>query len=263
VPSSLDNTTTTNTTSAAGSDQTDLLAGGAVAGHRGRVANVLMVTTSVRVLNGVAGNTSDLRPAVVLRAEAVVGVTSLEDGLLNSATSGDEANHGTACRRDGLLLAGGQFEAGAVRLGVVGDDDAVITAGASEGATVTELGLNVADDATLGDVAKGEDIADGELRLGAAVDCLASEHAFSGDEELLDAFVLVDVAELNASEGSTTAGIVLDVLHDASHEAVALVVVENTEAGRAKALVTVNFVEGTLAVAAGKNGLTHGSFLAQ
>jgi len=192
---------------------------------------VLMVTTSVGMFHGVAGNTTNLRPAVTFGAEAVVGVTSLEDGLLDTATTSDEADHSAASGRNGLLLARGQFEAASASLDVVGDDDAVVTTGASEGTTVTELGLDVADDAAFGDVAQGEDVADGELGLGSAIDGLAGEHALGGDEELLDAFVLVRVAEFNAGKGGTTAGIVLDVADDTAHEPVALVVVENAEAG--------------------------------
>ena len=52
---------TAQATSAAGGNETDLLSGGGEAGHRGRVANVLVVTTTVGVLAGVHGHTTHLR----------------------------------------------------------------------------------------------------------------------------------------------------------------------------------------------------------
>mmetsp|Transcript_68463 Transcript_68463/g.79754 ORF Transcript_68463/g.79754 Transcript_68463/m.79754 type:complete len:273 (-) Transcript_68463:6-824(-) len=257
VPCALDGLTTTNTTRAAGGDQTDLLAWGSVAGHRRGVTNVLMVTTTVGVLHGVTGHTTHLGPAVALATEAVERVTGLEDGLLNTATTGDDADHSAAGRGDGLLLAAGQLQASAARLVVVGDDDAVVTAGASKRATVARLGLDVAHDAALRDGRQGHDVANGQGGLDTAVHRLASEHTLRGNHELLDALVLVRVAELHASQGGTAASLVLNGLHNTTHEAVALGVVQNAELGGAQALVAVHLVHGTLALTAGQNGLTH------
>ena len=257
MPGTLDGLTTTNTAGTAGSDQSDLLAGRAVAGDGRGVTNVLMVTTTVRVLNGVTGNTTDLGPAVVLGAEAVVRVTGLEDRLLDTATAGDDANHSAAAGGNRLLLTAGELEAAAASVFVVGDDDAVVTAGTGEDGTIAGLGLNVADDATLRDLAQGEDVANGELSLGSADDGLASEHTFAGNEEFLDALVLVWVTELNAGEGSATTGVVLDGLHGSAHVAVTLCVVEDTEASGSQAAVTLNLVDATLATTASQNGLTH------
>ena len=257
VPGTLDLTGTSEAASAAGSDQTDLLAGRAVAGDGRGVTNVLMVTTTVRVLNGVTGNTTDLGPAVALDAEAVVGVTGLEDGLFDTATTSDEADAGAAGGGDGLLLAGGELEAGLAGLVVVGDDDAVVAGGLSHGAAVADLSFDVADDATFGDVAELEDVADGEGSLSTAHDGLTGEHTFSGDEEFLDALELVGVAEFDLSEGGTTAGVVSDVLNGTAHVTVALTVVEGTEAGSTEALVAVNVEDGGFTVTTGKNSLSH------
>ena len=60
------------------------------------MTDVLMVTTTVRVLNGISGNTTNFREAVALDAEAIVRITSLEDGLFDTTTASDETNTGTA-----------------------------------------------------------------------------------------------------------------------------------------------------------------------
>ena len=62
---------------AAGGNQTDLLAGGRATGHGGGVANVLMVATGERMLDGVHGHTAHLGPAVALGFVFVVGVAGL------------------------------------------------------------------------------------------------------------------------------------------------------------------------------------------
>lgn len=252
-----DGAATTNTAGTAGSDQTNLLARGAVAGNSGGVTNVLMVTTTVGVLNGVTGNTTNLGPAVTLTAEAVVGVTGLEDGLVNTATATDDTNDGTAGGADGLLVARGELDAGAAGVLVVGDDDAGVARGAGKGAAVSGLGLNAADGAGLGDVADGEDVAHNEGSALTADHGLAGEHALGGDEELLHALVLVGVAELDAGEGGAAANLVLDGLDDTAHVTVALGVVSNAEAGGAETLVAVDGVHGAGALTAGENDLTH------
>mmetsp|Transcript_30165 Transcript_30165/g.93084 ORF Transcript_30165/g.93084 Transcript_30165/m.93084 type:complete len:282 (+) Transcript_30165:29-874(+) len=259
VPRALDGLTTTDTASAAGGDQTDLLARGAVAADGRRVTNVLVVTTTVGVLHGVTGHTTHLGPAVALGAEAVVRVTGLEDRLLDTATASDDADHGTARRRHGLLVARGQLQARAAGVGVVRDDDAVVTRGASEGRAVTSLGLDVAHDAALRDLAERQDVADGHTGLVAAVDGLAGEHALGGDEELLHALVLVRVAELDAGERGAAPGVVLDVTDDAAHEAVALGVVEAAELGRAQTAVAVDGVHGGRTLTLRQDNLAHGN----
>lgn len=57
----LDSAGTTQATSAAGSNETDLLAGWCPAGHSGGVTNVLVVTTTVGMLHGVHAHTTHLQ----------------------------------------------------------------------------------------------------------------------------------------------------------------------------------------------------------
>ena len=61
-----------------------------------RETNVLMVTTTVRVIDGVHGNTSNLGPAVTLDAVLVELVTSLKDGLIDSTSTGYQTNSSSA-----------------------------------------------------------------------------------------------------------------------------------------------------------------------
>eukprot|EP00742_Colponemidia_sp_Colp-10_P004205 GILJ01004486.1.p2 GENE.GILJ01004486.1~~GILJ01004486.1.p2 ORF type:complete len:219 (-),score=29.73 GILJ01004486.1:19-675(-) len=216
-----------------------------------------MVTSSVGMLDGVTGNTTNLGPAVTLAAEAVVGVTGLEDGLVDTATAADDTDDGTAGGADVLLVAGGHLDAGATGLNVVGDDDAGVAGSAGEGSTVSGLGLNAAHGAGLGDVTDGEDVAHDEGGAGASNDGLTGEKTLRGDEELLHALVLVGVAELDAGEGGTTADLVLDGLDDTAHVTVALGVVKNAEPGGAQALVTVDGVDGAGTLTATKDDLSH------
>lgn len=111
------------------------------------------------------------------------------------------------------------------------DDGDVVAGGAAEGATVADLLLDVGDDGTFGHGREGEDVSDGQGGVLAGIDELAGVHALVGNEGLLDLLELVGVAEDDAGEGRTTAGVVDDLLDDAAHVAMALGVVEASEFG--------------------------------
>jgi len=57
---------TTDLTSASSSDETGLLTSGASSGHGRWVTNMLLVTTTVGMVDGVHSNTSDTGPSVSL-----------------------------------------------------------------------------------------------------------------------------------------------------------------------------------------------------
>eukprot|EP00965_Chrysotila_dentata_P116748 3859323-Pleurochrysis_carterae.AAC.2 len=52
----------------------------------------------------VHGDTANFGPAVALDAVLVVGASGLEEGLVDAAAAGDDADGRARARRDGLLL---------------------------------------------------------------------------------------------------------------------------------------------------------------
>lgn len=183
------------------------------------------------VIDGVHGNTTSLGPRVALDSELVLGTRSLEQGLVGTATTGDDTNHTTGGVLDDLLGTGGELDTGLAILGVVANNGNVVTGGTAKSTTVTGLLLDVGDDGTLGHGGEGKDVADGQGSVLTGVDELAGVHALVGDEGLGDHLELVGVAELDLGEGSTTAGIVDDLLHDTTGVSMTLSVVKGTELG--------------------------------
>ena len=89
--------------SPSGGDESDLLSVGSISSDRGWVANMLMVTTTMRMFNGVHGYTTYSGPGrVLLGLLLVVSCSSLQERLLESTTSSTDAYHGSADSRDGL-----------------------------------------------------------------------------------------------------------------------------------------------------------------
>ena len=73
--------------------------------------------------------------------------------------------------------------------------------------------LHVANNSTLGHLCHGENVANRELRLLAAIDELSGVHALSSREELLLDLKAVGGAELHDGKRGTTSRIVDDLLH--------------------------------------------------
>lgn len=86
---------TAQQTCPAGGDETGLLTLGGVAGNGRSLTNMLVVTTTVGMVDGVHGHTTSLGPAVALDGELVLGARSLEEGLVGTATTGDDTDHTT------------------------------------------------------------------------------------------------------------------------------------------------------------------------
>ena len=186
---------------------------------------MLMITTTMGMLDGVHSHTSHLRPAVPLDLVLVVGSSSLQQGLVDTSSSSNDSNHGTHFRIDQLLGARRQLDPGLAGVWVVGDDGSVVTGGSGEFASVTGLSFDVADDGSLGKMAYGQTVANSESGFLSAVDELSGVHSLDRDHQLLPDLVLVGVSEVDPGERGTTAGVVDDVLNDTLYVSVAFSIV--------------------------------------
>ena len=185
---------------------------------------MLMVTTTVGVVNGVHGNTTSTGPAdwdrssekktdrervrdklVSLGLEFVVGPASLEQGLVNPPTASDDTDSSTGTTRDCLFCTRWETDTGLVVLGRVSDDGSVGAGCPSERTTVTDLLLDAANDRSFRELAHRENISNVKGSLLAAVDEGASMKTFGGNEGLLAELVAVWIAEDHTGKRSTTA----------------------------------------------------------
>jgi hypothetical protein len=176
---------------------------------------MLVVTTTVRMVDGVHSNTTSTGPAkrgistlsseiiprsslVTLGLEFVVCSAGFEQWLINTSTTGNDTNGSTGGARDGLLGARGKTDAGLIVIWRVADDSGVVARGSGKGTAVANLLLDVADDGTFWALSDGENISDVEGGLLATVDEGTRVETFSGDESLFLELVFVWVAEDNA-----------------------------------------------------------------
>ena len=119
----LDFASSPDETCSSGSDETSLLTAGSVPSGGCRVTNVLMITTTVRMLNRVHRDTTNLRPGVTLDLVLVEGVTSLQDRLLDTTATSDDTDNGTGTGVQFLTGTRRELDQRALSvLGVAGDD---------------------------------------------------------------------------------------------------------------------------------------------
>ena len=123
---------------------------------------MLMVTTTMGMLDGVHSDTSNSRPVVSLCLVLEPRVVSLKERLVSSLTASSDADHSSALALNGLSGAGRELDSGLLTLISVTDDDGGSTGGSGERSSITVLGLTVGNNGTFGKLVHGEDISNGE-----------------------------------------------------------------------------------------------------
>jgi len=189
---------------------------------------VLMVTTTVGVINWVHSNTTSTGPVVTLSLEFVVSSASLEQGLVNPPATSDDTDGGTGATRNGLFGTGWKTDTSLVIFGRVSNDGSIASGCSGESATVTDLLFYAADDRSFRELAHRKNIPNAEIGLPAAVDEGASVEALGGDEGFFTELVTVWITEDDTGKRSTTAGVMDDLLDNATNIAVPFGEVEGT-----------------------------------
>ena len=154
--------TTSDETSSSSSDKTALLSSGAVSSDSRWVTNMLMVTSTMRMLDWVHSDTSDSWPVLSLSSGLEPGVSGLEEWLVGSLTTSDDSNHGSAGSNDGLSGTGWKSDSGLLTIIGVTNDDSGSSGGSGERASISELSLTVGDDGTLWHAVNWKDVSNRE-----------------------------------------------------------------------------------------------------
>merc|ERR1719369_2071842 len=216
-----------------------------------------MVTTTVRMLDGIHGHTTNLRPRVPLSLVFEVSSAGLQQRLVDSSSTGDDADHRAVAGRNRLLRSRWQFHFRPSDIRVVGDDGGVVAGSSGQFATISQFLLQLADDGSLRHGADGHHVADGQRRLLAAVDELTRVHALDGDERLLALLKFVGISKLDDGQRCAASGVVNDVFDDAFDVAVAFGVVGCAEAGGAFTMFVVRREDGSRSLTLRSNHSPH------
>jgi len=190
---------------------------------------MLMVTTTMRMVDGIHSNTTSPWPVVSLRLSLVHSSGSLQQRLVGTTATGNDTDHTTGGGWENLLGTGWELDTGLALVGVVADDGDVVSGSTAEGTTVAGAFFNVGDDGTFWAGGEWEDVSDVEGSLLAGVDELTGVHALVGDESFLVGPESVWISEFNGGQRSTTTGVVDYILDDTSDVSVTLGIIDGSE----------------------------------
>ena len=213
----------------AGGDETDFGTSGDSSSDGRRASKMLMVTTSVGMGSGNHGHSSDDGPHLFLGSEHMVHAAGLEDGLLGSSTSSDDADGGAGVRVDGLSHTRRKSDSGSGSVFRLRNDGGEGTGGTGVLSLITSVLLHVADKSTFGDLLDGKNISDGKRGLGSAVDVLAGVETFGSNVKFSVGSEGVGISELDLGDGGSTAGVVNDFPDNPSNETISFRVIQTAE----------------------------------
>merc|ERR1719369_1766611 len=244
-------------TSPPGSNQTDLATSTGSSLHSGGLSNMLVVTSSVGMLHRVHSNTTHLWPAVPLNLVLVVASASLQHRLVNTTTTSNYSDHGSVGGGDDFFVTTWQLHPGPLGVRVMGNYGGVVTAGPCELATISDLLLEIADNSSLGHVANGHHVANGDMGLLTTVHELSGVHALGSHEQLLLSLVPVWVTEVSNCKGSTTARVMDDIFDNSLDVSMPLREVHSSESRLALPVLRVGSKDGPSALTLGSDDTTH------
>jgi len=242
----LDISTTSNSTGSSGGNETDLSTRRSISTDSRRNTDVLLVTTTERMVNGVHGNSSNLRPSLSESLHLVEDSTSLKDRLINSFTGGDETDHSSGFTGKGLSGTGGKLDSSLAQIIGVTDDNGRSTRASSELTLITGLVFNVTDGSTFGNLVDGKDVTSSQRSLGTSVDELTSVHSFNSDEVVVSESVLIRVSEDDLSKGSSTTGIMDDLSDNTLNVTISFSEIEDSESSGGDSVMLVGLEDGVL-----------------
>jgi hypothetical protein len=248
---------TSDETGSSGGDETTLLSSGGISSHGSGVTNVLMVTTTMRMLDGVHSDTSNSGPVLLLCLGFVVSVDGSQERLITPLSTGDNTNHSSAGSLDGFTNTGRKLDSGLAAIFGVTDDDTGGSGSTGEGTSVSEFGLNVGNNSAFGHGVDGKDVSNLEGGFLSSIDEHTSVHALDGDEVFSSELVLVHVSELNLSERGSTTGIVDNILDDSLDVALSLSEIKCSELGGCHSLVCVSSEDSAASVSLSSDASSH------
>mmetsp|Transcript_36410 Transcript_36410/g.27005 ORF Transcript_36410/g.27005 Transcript_36410/m.27005 type:complete len:268 (-) Transcript_36410:26-829(-) len=245
------------TTSSAGRDLTRLGTSRHVSSDSTWLTHVLLVTTTMRVINRVHGNTTNLWPLVSLNSVLVESTTCFQDWLVSSSTTGNQTDHGSASIGDCLLATRRKSNTSGAFVSILGNDQGVITRGTSHNTVVTNFSFNVANNCTFRDLAKRKNIANSQFSLLSSENELATVKTFRSADQSINSLESVSILELNTGNWGTSPRVMEDFLDNTFNVSVSFGIVLSLVGDSTLATNSVGLVDRSLSLTTRSNYLSH------
>jgi len=208
---------TSDKTGSSGCNKTALLTSWCVSSDSSWVTNMLMITTTMRMLDGVHCNTSNSWPVLSLSLGLEPGVGCLQEWFICSLPSGTDSNHGSAVSLNSLSSSGWKTDSSLSAVIGVTNDDSWSAGGSGERSSISKFTFTVGDNGSFRHLIDWKNISNGEGCFWASIDELTCVHSFDSDEVLDSLLVSVCISECNLCEWCTSTWVMNDVLHNTLH----------------------------------------------
>jgi len=238
--------TTSNSTGSSSGNETDLSTRRSISTDSRWDTDVLLVTTTERMVNWIHGNTSNSGPSLSESLHLVEDITSLEDWLINSFTGSNQTNHSSGFTGEGLSGTRRKLNSGLGKIIGVTNDDSTGTGSSSKLSLITWGIFDIADSSTFRDLVDGEDVTGGQRSFVSSIDELTGVHSFNSQEVASSESVLIRVSEDDLGEGSTTTRIVEDFSDDTLDVTISFSEIENSESSGGDSVMLVSLEDTVL-----------------
>merc|ERR1712045_405072 len=186
---------TSDLTSSSGSNKTDLSTWRNSSWNSRRMTNMLMVTTTVGMFNGVRGNTSDMRPAVSLNSIFVISSASFQHRFVLSSTTSDDTDHSSVGRFVQFFHTRWKFDSGLASIWVVSNDGNISTRSFGNLTSVTTFFFQRTGNNTFRHGTNWQTVTNSKLSLLTAVDKLTSADTFGANDGFSSLSVFVWIVD--------------------------------------------------------------------
>jgi len=252
-----DLSSSSNETSSSSGNKTSFLTSGNISSNCGWVTNMLMVTTTMRMLNRVHCYTSNSRPVVSLSSSFEPWVGSLQERLIGSLSSSNNSNHSSAASKDGLSGSGWKSDSSFLTVIGVTNNDSWGSGSSSEGSSISHLTLAVGDNSSFWHRLDWKNITNREWSLGSGVNKLSSVHSFDSDEVLNSLLVSVCISEDNFCKWGSSTWVMNDILDNSLNVSFSLNVVESSESSWSNSVCGSRLENHTTTVSLSSDASTH------
>ena len=187
---------------------------------------MLVVTSSVWMVNGVHGYSSYNRPHFSLGLELPVLGSCLQKRLFISSSSGNNSDHGSCFGVNGLSDTRGQFDSCLLAIFTLSNNSGVSARCSGELTFISISILDIADKSSFRDFSHWQYISDIQRCLASAVDVLSGVHSLTS--QIIDCFGLITilVSKLDFGERSSSARVVDDFSDHSSYVSLSFCVVQ-------------------------------------
>ncbi len=175
---------------------------------------MLVVTTSVGMVDGVHSDTSDSWESLSESLELVEQGTSLHDWLFVSSSSGNDTDGGSAEAWDGFSGSGWESDSGSASIIGVSNNGGIGSWASGVGSFISNGWFDVADGGTFWNSVDWEYVTSGDCGFSSTEEILSGVGSFGGKEILSVMFVFIWISEIDFQKRATSSWVVEDSSND-------------------------------------------------